>query len=142
MKQISQNRTLHSAVVKTVQNITPLMRRITVVGEDLKGLPVEHPAQWMKVFPPADAGRKPEGRAYTIRHYEAQTGCMELDFVLHGDNGPASAWAGRAKAGDVPQLAGPRAGYRIDPAATRHLLVGMPHHSRRLPPFLRLCHPA
>lgn len=124
MKMMSQNRTLRPAVVKAVHDVTPHMRRVTLVGDDIKRLPVEHPAQWMKVFLPAPPGRKPEGRAYTIRRYEATAGLMEMDFVLHGDNGPASAWAEKAKVGDVLQLAGPRAGYRVDPAASRHLMVG------------------
>jgi NADPH-dependent ferric siderophore reductase len=30
-----------------------------------------------------------------------ETGTIAIEFVLHGDSGPASAWAGRAKVGDL-----------------------------------------
>ena len=46
------------------------------------------------------------------------------DFVLHGDEGRASRWAGQARVGEVIELAGPRDGYAIDPERGGHVLVG------------------
>lgn len=118
------SRTLHPATVTHVETITPRMRRITMIGDGLRTLPVSLPGQWMKIFFPAQPGEKPQGRAYTIRRFDPGTATMEVDFVLHGDTGPASRWAGMAQPGDILQLAGPRAGYRIDPLASAQLLIG------------------
>ena len=88
------NRTLHTATVTHIEDITPRMRRITMIGDGLRTLPVSLPGQWVKIFFPAQPGEKPQGRAYTIRRFDPGTGAMEVDFVLHGDTGPASRWAG------------------------------------------------
>jgi NADPH-dependent ferric siderophore reductase len=48
---------------------------------------------------------------------------LVVDFVLHGDNGPASAWAPAARVGDQLVVTGARGAYRIDPEAGWTLLV-------------------
>ena len=118
------NRVLHPAVVVAVQHIAPHMRRITVQGDPLRAMAADLPGQWMKVFFPMPPSAKRHGRAYTIRRHDARAGTMELDFVLHGDNGVASSWAGQAKPGEMLELAGPREGYEVDPSRTNHLLIG------------------
>jgi NADPH-dependent ferric siderophore reductase len=120
----SKDRRLHEAHVINVADVTPRMRRVTVMGEGLRHLPLDHPGQWMKVFFPIPSGMRPQGRAYTIRAYDAVQGLMVFDFVLHGEHGPAAYWIARAKAGDVLQLGGPRAGYRIPPNGLDHVLIG------------------
>lgn len=49
---------------------------------------------------------------------------MELDFVLHGDNGPASAWAACVEPGDTFKISGthPRSGFIIEQQAAHYLL--------------------
>ncbi len=39
------------------------------------------------------------------------TNTVEVDFVLHGDSGPAGAWAGSARPGDRLGMVGPSALY-------------------------------
>jgi len=118
------SRILHDATVIRVEDVTPKMRRITVMGDGLRQMDVDRPGQWMKVFFPTPNGARPQGRAYTIRAYNAEQGWLVLDFALHGDQGPAAYWSARARVGDALQLAGPRAGYWIDPAVTDHVLIG------------------
>lgn len=119
-----KSRALHDARVIGIEDITPHMRRVTVAGDGLKALPIDRPAMWMKLFFPMPSNIKPQGRAYTIRAYNADQGWMAFDFVLHGDQGPAAWWIARAREGDTLQLAGPRSGYWIDPDAETHVLVG------------------
>lgn len=117
-------RTLHDAHVIRVEDITPKMRRVTVVGDALQSLSIDRPAMWMKLFFPMPSTIRPQGRAYTIRTYHAGQGRMAFDFALHGDQGPAAWWITRARQGDRLQLAGPRSGYGIDPAQRVQILIG------------------
>src|SRR5215213_4063659 len=48
-------------------------------------------------------------RTYTIRALRPELGEVDVDFVLHGATGPASAWAETAARGDEVVLIGPNA---------------------------------
>ncbi|GAA1981736.1 hypothetical protein GCM10009718_18500 [Isoptericola halotolerans] len=63
-------------------------------------------------------------RDYTVRAQRTVDGVAELDvdWVLHGDEGPASAWAARAAVGDEVVLAGPRGSLGV-PEGIRRLIV-------------------
>nr|GFD30456.1 hypothetical protein [Tanacetum cinerariifolium] len=59
-------------------------------------------------MPGANAdGPKPAMRDYTPRRYDAASGELDIDFVLHGD-GPAATWAAQAAVGQHLYIAGPR----------------------------------
>jgi NADPH-dependent ferric siderophore reductase len=62
-----------------------------------------------------DAGRPPL-RTYTVRAFRPAACELDIDFVVHGDAGPASRWANRARPGDPLIIIGPVAGV-ADPAA-------------------------
>lgn len=119
-----KSRKLYDATVIGVEDITPRMRRITVAAAGLKAMPIDRPAMWMKLFFPLPSNIKPQGRAYTIRAYNAEQGWMAFDFALHGDQGPAAWWIARVRVGDALQLAGPRTGYWLDPGQREHVLIG------------------
>lgn len=51
---LRNNRTLHQTEVVDIVDITPRMRRISIVGESLPLLEINLPGQWMKVFVPTD----------------------------------------------------------------------------------------
>jgi NADPH-dependent ferric siderophore reductase len=128
-------------VVRTEQ-ISPHMLRVTFGGSCLAGCVSAGHDQRIKLFLPL-AGQtdpvvpegpdwfteyrampediKPPMRTFTIRELRASE--MDVDFVLHGDLGPASAWAGRAKPGDRVAILAPNAlcptiyGYEYRPDA-------------------------
>lgn len=48
-------------------------------------------------------------RTYTVRAVRPELGEVDIDMVLHGDGGPASAWAQSVTVGDPVALLGPNA---------------------------------
>jgi NADPH-dependent ferric siderophore reductase len=62
---------------------------------------------WYARFKAMIADRRPAMRTYTIRHLRAEQGEVDIDFVLHGETGPASRWALRAQPGDSMQILAP-----------------------------------
>ncbi|MET8118357.1 siderophore-interacting protein [Micromonospora sp. NPDC005189] len=125
--------------------LTPHLRRITVTGAELDRFAYEGPDQLARIFlapapgvelhlpdseqwwpgiqaMPADL--QPVVRNYTVRRLDADRREMDIDFVLHGDGGPASAWARRAAPGDRIGVLSDGADY-APPADTEwQLLVG------------------
>ncbi|MCA5891758.1 siderophore-interacting protein [Isoptericola sp. NEAU-Y5] len=140
--------------VHAVTELTGSMRRTTfrdVDGADpgaptsLAALRAPGPEDHVKVFLPdpatgelhapttaPDGGlQRPTGvvsisRDYTVRATRTVDGVAELDvdWVLHGDEGPASAWAARAAVGDEVVLAGPRGSVGVPDGVARLTLVG------------------
>lgn len=122
--------------VSAVRRLAPTMVRVTLTGDELVGFASPGPGDHVKVFFPDPATGvlttpelTPEGvrrptdgvvisRDYTPLVFRRETASgtpeLDIDFVVHGDDGPASAWAARAKAGERLAVAGPR-GSRLAP---------------------------
>lgn len=136
-----------------VERITPRTARVTFAGDALAELMEDRPDQQMKLcfpregqevprLPEPDADdtygmrwyeaylaipepERPLMRSFTVRAYDARSGLMTVDFVLHGDDGPAVRWGRRARPGDVLGMVGPSSAYaRPLPAADWLLLAG------------------
>lgn len=67
---------------------------------------------------------RPVTRTYTVRSIDAEARTLDIDFVIHGDEGLAGSWAANAQPGDQLVLSGPGGGYAPNPEADWHLLVG------------------
>ena len=112
--------------------VTPRMARVTFGGDELAGLTLDGPDQQVKLYfprpgqavprlpePDDDTMRwyaaytaipepeRPWMRSYTIRAHDQDT--VTVDFVLHGDAGPATRWALGAAPGDTLGMFGPSA---------------------------------
>lgn len=128
--------------VARVTDVTPHMRRIVLSGEELAGFPADRQGAHVKVliprpgqekpvlptlgpngpqWPPADV--RPFSRTYTIRHFNADSCELELDFVLHTPGGPAAQWARNAQPGTFVGIAGP-GGRDPIPTADWYLFAG------------------
>jgi NADPH-dependent ferric siderophore reductase len=109
-----------------VELVTPHMKRITIDGSCLPAFRAGLPAQWLKVFVPTGDKQNVPGRAYTVRRFDPVSKKLDLDFLLHGDNGPVSAWAARVKPGESFEIsaAHPRSGFALPSAMERCLLFG------------------
>lgn len=107
--------------VKKAYYLTPNMIRVTFSGPELEGFPEGREGGNCKIMLPEPNeskeafatrlkdGPKPVRRTYTVRHYRADVQELDIDFVAHGDNGPASRWAMSAKNGSFLGFAGPSA---------------------------------
>ncbi|GAA3143079.1 siderophore-interacting protein [Streptomyces rameus] len=66
---------------------------------------------WYQAFLAIPEDERPWMRSFTLRRRVPGTRTIEIDFVLHGDTGPATSWAGSAKPGDRLGMVGPSAVY-------------------------------
>ncbi|MDH0896153.1 MULTISPECIES: siderophore-interacting protein [unclassified Pseudomonas] len=108
-------------------------QRIKLFFPSADGNPPELPleADWHKASRDLPSDRRPPMRTYTIRNLRPQMKEVDVDFVLHGETGPASAWATHASPGDRLQMVAPDIGYPGDPGGyewrpptdVRHVLL-------------------
>lgn len=110
------------------QTLTPHMARLTFGGDQIVDMATLAPDQRIKLFFPKPDGTPPAipnradwyelykaappaervpMRTYTIRSLDADACRLVVDFVMHGDNGPASRWAEHASPGDRLQISAP-----------------------------------
>ncbi len=110
--------------VRAREQLTPLVTRVVVGGDDLLGFEFA-PGQDLMLAIPIDAGTIDAGtinRRYTVRRADPVAGTVDLDFVVHG-HGPGSAWATDAPVGSSIAAVGPRGKVVPAPDAEWHLFV-------------------
>jgi len=116
--------------------LSPSMTRFVFGGADVARIRTLAPDQRVKLFFAAADGTAPDlpcqgdwqaarralpacsqppMRTYTIRALRADVGELDIDFVLHGETGPASTWATHARPGDRLQIVAPAAEHAADP---------------------------
>lgn len=105
--------------VKEARHLTPHMIRVTFEGDGLADLPEGREGSNCKIQIPEPGesrddfkrrlrtGPTPTRRTYTVRHYRKEAKELDIDFVDHGDTGPASNWAREARPGSFLGFAGP-----------------------------------
>ncbi|MEJ8474746.1 siderophore-interacting protein [Roseibium algae] len=109
--------------VKFAKYLTPHMIRVTLTGDNLADFPTGMEGAHCKLVFPRDGedrdsftahfaeGRPKEKlhsiRTYTVRAFRPEGLEMDIDFVAHGDTGPATLWAQAAKPGDFLAFMGP-----------------------------------
>ena len=116
----------HFLTVKQVKRLTPNMLRVTLQCPSITGVDEScNGAHCKLLLPQADMSadtfkkiisirpseldmeQRPIRRTYTVRYFRPETKEMDIDFVNHGDDGPASSWARDAKPGSFLGLLGP-----------------------------------
>ncbi|WP_158885442.1 siderophore-interacting protein [Amycolatopsis anabasis] len=135
--------------VARVRELTPHMVRITLAGEQVREFVNGGPDAYIKVFfplsgqerpvlPPHEEDRlswyrrylampddvRPPMRTYTVRAHRPEQAELDVDFVVHGDTGPATRWAQAAKPGDEVAFIGPGGLYAVPEGTEWQLLVG------------------
>ncbi len=126
--------------VKRKEFITPHLIRVVfkISDEQIGLLPMMQEGANNKIFiPPKNVGLIyfPEkslhgaeltavSRTYTNRKIDFQKKELTIDFVVHGENGPASAWAIHAQPGDPLGIGMKQSNKPLIPKADRYLFVG------------------
>ena len=121
---------LFEVALKERRIVSPSLDRMVFSGADVARMKTEGPDQRIKVFfplpgqavPEVPSGEdwyaryraladdvRPPMRTFTIRQLRAAEGEVDVDFVLHGETGPASRWATHARPGDRVVLLAPDA---------------------------------
>lgn len=82
-------------------------------GQQLPVLPEQDDdaTSWYQAFLAIPEDERPWMRSFTIRRRVPGANTIEIDFVLHGDTGPATSWAGSARPGHQLGMVGPSAAY-------------------------------
>jgi NADPH-dependent ferric siderophore reductase len=145
---VSKTHPAKLTVIRT-EFVAPSMCRVTFGGDgfrdffrDDQSLPQDWADKYVKLVFLADGFDYPEPldlvavretmpqeawpvlRTYTVRSVDADAEELDIDFVVHGDEGIAGPWAASAQPGDVMHLRGPNGGYAPDSSADWHLFVG------------------
>ena len=123
--------TLRTVEVKRTHRLSPSFMRVTFTGDAVAHMASWGPDQRVKLYIPLagsaapqlpaqdwngawqglPADQRPARRSYTIRYLRQAEGELDIDFALHGDEGPASAWALQAEPGSTLQIAAPNHAY-------------------------------
>ncbi|MEC3951569.1 siderophore-interacting protein [Nocardia sp. CDC153] len=149
-----EHREILTAEVLASKRISPNFVRVTVGGQGLAGFTAMGFDQWFRLFMPGRDGNlklptsasnlgwfaqylmmgkehRPLTRNYTVRDYRAagfgefgSTAEIDIDFVSHGDDSPASAWANNATPGNRVGLLDEGIMYQAPDHCDWHLLAG------------------
>ena len=110
-------------VVTATERISPGMVRIHFRSDDLSAFAASTDTdRYVKLV--LGTPEEPVVRTYTALNPDVAAGTLDIDFVVHGDEGYAGPWAAGARPGDVLEARGPGGGYAPDPSADWHLLAG------------------
>lgn len=149
-KEARKGSGLYIAEVVRSERVTPNMVRVTVAGPDMGKLPRRGFDHWFRLFVPRLDGptdfsqipsrlatgsymkyiaqskseTRPIMRNYTVRNHRPESGEMDIDFVAHGDEGAAGAWAQQASAGEQIALVDQGCGFDLPEACDFYLLAG------------------
>ncbi|AYF73572.1 siderophore-interacting protein [Nocardia yunnanensis] len=149
-----EHREVLGAEVLASKRISPNFVRVTLGGTGLSGFTAMGYDQWFRLFMPGRDGslklptsagslgwyaqylmmgkeHRPLTRNYTVRDYRAagfgefgSTAEIDIDFVSHGDDSPASAWANNATPGSQVGLLDEGIMYQAPEQMESTLLVG------------------
>lgn len=109
--------------VRSVRHLSPHMIRVTFSGPELEGFPTGHEGANCKLVLPRDSESRvdfaawfaPDGpqekvhavRTYTVRAFRPEALELDIDFVAHASDGPATNWAQAARPGSFLGFFGP-----------------------------------
>ncbi|WP_238343745.1 siderophore-interacting protein [Microbacterium sp. RG1] len=139
---------MFAAEVVGVQELTPRMRRLTIAASEFADYAPTGPDEYLGLLLPRDEGaplvlpaddeaqniraavaaipsdERPDLRWYTLRAHRAEAGEIDVDVVVHGDEGPGTRFARRARPGSVLGIREGSALYGPLPRVRARVLIG------------------
>ena len=134
--------TAFSARVSRIERLSASFLRVTLRGDDLENfhfvgldqrvkLVFPHGASgldsfpretedWYSIWRDTPAAERCVLRTYTVRDARRTLREIDIDFVIHGETGPATRWVSHAKVGDELMVVGPDA-RSLDPNDPRRI---------------------
>lgn len=115
------------------RQLTPHYIRLTLAGDALRGFDSPGSDDHIRVFFPdradSTALTAEQLRAYPSREltplvWDATAGTLELEFLLHGDEGVAGRWAATAELGSTVGVGGPRGSMVLEGEPDSWFLAG------------------
>lgn len=94
------------------------------VGQSGLRMPTASGNGWIAQFYLIPAASRPHVRNYTVRAFRPASAELDIEFVVHGDDSPASFWATHAQPGDEAGLFPEGKQYLPHSGAEWQLLVG------------------
>ncbi|MBP1163899.1 NADPH-dependent ferric siderophore reductase [Chryseobacterium sp. PvR013] len=125
--QAEKTKKIRSAfIVKNKQYLTPHLIRVIFEIDDKQAELLANVGSGSnnKIFIPTEEDGVSLVRTYTNRKIDLENRELTIDFVVHGDNGPASAWALKACTGDVLEVGMKESTRPLIPDADFYLLAG------------------
>lgn len=139
---------LFPVTVTAVEQLTPIMRRLTLTAPELAGYQPLGPDEYFGLVAPAPGhglpelpqdpdsptprGRfarlpaevRPDVRWYTVRAHRPTAAEVDVDVITHGDSGPGSRWVLQAQVGSVCGFQTGTAGYRTEGVSGPQVIAG------------------
>ncbi|MFE7196712.1 siderophore-interacting protein [Microbacterium oxydans] len=137
-----------AARVTAVRDLTPHMRRLTISATEFADYAPAGPDEYLGLLLPRDESvplvlpandgteniraavaaipdeERPDLRWYTLRDHRPETREIDVDFVVHGDEGPGTRFAGRARVGSALGIRECTALYAPLPETRARVIIG------------------
>ena len=130
VKNAKNRRVPRTLQVKSANNLTPNMRRVTLHGDALASFPKDSEGAYIKLLFNQAGKEKPVMRTYTVAEQRSDQNEIDVDFMLHNsldnntNHGIAAPWSLDTAAGDEISIAGPGPAKFINTDAEYFLLAG------------------
>lgn len=134
IKRVRHETRRRTLTVKRRVQLSPSLLRLTFSSPDLGGFTSLGFDDHIKLFFSSSEGSA--ARDYTPRRYDPVADELDIEFAIHHEAGPATAWAKSADVGSTLEIGGPRGSFVIEDSFDWYVLIGddtaLPAIARRL----------
>lgn len=134
IKRVRHETRRRTLTVKRRVQLSPSLLRLTFSSPDLVGFTSLGFDDHIKLF--FQNEDVSAARDYTPRRYDPVADELDIEFAIHHEAGPATAWAKSAHLGSTLEIGGPRGSFVVEDSFDWYVLMGddtaLPAIARRL----------